>query len=305
VKCWGDNIVGQLGDGSTVESSVPVDVVGISDAVSISAGYDHTCAVLSSRAVKCWGYNWYGELGDGSNIDSNVPVDVVGISDAISISAGYDHTCAVLSSRAVKCWGANWYGQLGDGSSNTISSVPVDVVGISDAISIAAGGDHTCALLSSGAVKCWGCIAAGGDHTCALLSSGAVKCWGWNNYGQLGDGSNISSNVPVDVVGISDAISIAAEYWHTCAVLSSGAVKCWGDNEVGQLGDGSSNTISSVPVDVVGISDAISIAAGYWHTCALLSSGAVKCWGSGLHGELGNGSNTDSNVPVDVVGIGP
>jgi len=320
VKCWGDNYLGQLGDGSWTDSSVPVDVIGITDAIGISAGDYHTCAVLSSGAVNCWGYNAWGQLGDGS------------ISDAISISAGAGHTCALLSSGAVKCWGANEVGQLGDGST-VDSSVPVDVVGISDAISIFAGRYHTCAVLSSRTVKCWGdngfyqlgdgsyngyslvpvevvgisnaiSISAGENHTCALLSSGAVKCWGDNRAGQLGDGSTVDSNVPVDVVGITDAISISAGHWHTCALLSSGAVKCWGANWAGQLGDGS-NTDSLVPVDVVGITDAISISAGYYHTCALLSSRAVKCWGKNGNGQLGDGSNNDSNVPVDVVGIGP
>jgi len=195
-----------------------------------------------------------------------------------------DHTCAVLDSGSVKCWGDNWSGQLGDGSTIDDSNIPVDVLGITNAVD----------------------ISAGGAHTCAVLDSGSVKCWGANWSGQLGDGStSYENNVPVDVVGISDAISISAGNRHTCALLSSGAVKCWGDNEYGQLGDGSTIWYSNVPVDVVGINDAISISAGDDHTCALLSSGAVKCWGNDHYGQLGNGIFGYSNVPVDVVGIGP
>jgi len=272
----GNGYCGPYENSSTCPADCPPE-----PAQKISAGNVHTCALLSSGAVKCWGYNRYGQLGDGSTVDSNVPVDVVEISNAISISAGLrHHACAVLSSGAAKCWGDNDDGQLGDGSNN-YRKFPVYVSGLINAISISAG---------------W-------EHTCAVLSSGAAKCWGKNQCGQLGNMDYNRSFEPVDVVGINDAISIDTGLFHTCALLSSGAVKCWGDNSHSQLGDGSTIYESNVPVDVVGISDAISISVGGYHSCAVLSSGAVKCWGDNGYGQLGDGSNTDSNVPVDVVGI--
>ena len=337
VKCWGRNNYGQLGNGNTADSNVPVDVSGLSSGISaISAGNYHTCAVLTSGGVKCWGWNGYGELGNGNTADSNVPVNVSGLSFGIaSIFAGGYHTCALTSSGGIKCWGRNNCGQFGNGN-KTDSNVPVDVSGLSSGISaISAGRYHTCALTSDGGVKCWGdnysgqlgngnntdsnvpvdvsglssgvsAISAGDYHTCAL-SSGGVKCWGYNEYGQLGNGNNTDSNVPVDVSGLSSGVSAisAGGYGHTCGLLTSGGVKCWGRNNYGQLGNGN-NTDSNVPVDVSGLSSGVSaISAGLYHTCGLLTSGGVKCWGDNYSGQLGNGNNTHSNVPVDVLGFGP
>jgi alpha-tubulin suppressor-like RCC1 family protein len=232
VKCWGFNGHGELGNGNTADSNVPVDVSGLSSGVNaISAGYGHTCALLTSGGVKCWGWNNFGELGNGDNNESNVPVDVSGLSSGVSaISAGSYHSCALMDSGGVKCWGYNGHGQLGNGNYSD-SNVPVDVSGLSSGVSA---------------------ISAGYAHTCGLLTSGGVKCWGANYYGQLGNGNNTRSNVPVDVSGLSSGVSaISAGGDHTCAMTSGGSVKCWGYNYYGQLGNGN-NTDSNVPVDVVG-----------------------------------------------------
>jgi len=183
VKCWGHNDHGQLGNlglWTNADSNVPMSVTGLTGVIAIAAGDVHTCALLSGGSVKCWGYNLDGELGDGNYADTNVPMSVTGLTGVIAIAAGANHTCALISDGTVQCWGYNAYGQLGDGTYNAGSNVPVSVSGMTGATA----------------------TAAGGFHSCAVLSGGSVQCWGRNSLGQLGNGTNSHSNAPVSVTGL-------------------------------------------------------------------------------------------------------
>ncbi len=294
VSCWGLNFHGQLGDGTKVNSSVPVNVAGLDGgAVAISGSGDHTCTLTSGGGVQCWGSNLSGQLGDGSTTDRSTPVAVVGLTTGVlAVSAGADHTCAVTAVGSVKCWGHNTFGQLGDGTT-TDSSAPVDVSGLADGvIAVSSGGDHTCALVS----------------TLAGAKSGGVKCWGGNAFGELGNGTTNGSPLPADVSALPDGVvAISAGFDHTCALTSGAAVKCWGWNAFGQLGDGGL-TDSPLPLDVSGLASGVAaISAGLDHTCVLMaatSGGGLKCWGWNIFGQLGDGSTNDSGTPVDVSASG-
>ena len=335
-KCWGYNVAGQLGNNSAFDQPVPVNVVGLSgDLARIAAHGNHTCVLTTGGGIKCWGRNYTGELGVPASANSPAPVNVVGLESAVSMLAlGGSHTCALTLAGGVKCWGYNASGQLGDGS-NSNSANPVSVVGLSDGVvSVAGGVDHTCAVMRGGAVKCWGengrgqlgnrsttsstvpvtvaglssgvsAVAAGRNHTCALTVEAGVKCWGTNYSGQLGNGTNIDSTAPVDVLGLSLGISgiAVAGGDHTCALTTSGGVKCWGNNREGNLGN-NSVVDSSRPVNVSGLGTGVlSIATGGGHTCAVTTTHELKCWGYNGYGQLGNNSIIESHVPVTVIGL--
>lgn len=335
VKCWGTNAAGQLGDGSTTDRRVPVDVSGLgSGVIAIAAGGNHTCALLETGAVRCWGANASGQLGDGSTAQRLTPTDVSGLDGGVAaIAAGANHTCARSSAGGFTCWGSNAFGQLGDGS--TINRlIPNEVADPGGVAELVAGSDHTCVRTRAGAITCWGrntfgqlgdgstsfrptpnlvsvlgrglaAITAGGRHTCARTGAGAAKCWGLNTSGQLGDGSVTPRSTPVDVSGLdSGVVAIAGGFAHTCALSSAGAVRCWGDNLGGQLGDGSSASRQLTPVAVSGLaSGLVAITAGTAHTCALSHAGAVKCWGDNALGQVGDGSTSARPTPVDVSGL--
>ncbi len=281
VKCWGYNLNGQLGDGTTTDRNRAVDVVGLSAGVAnIVGGAYHTCVLTTPGAVKCWGINSNGQLGDGTTTQRTAPVDVTGLSSGVlKIATTGFHTCALTSVGGVKCWGGNGNGGLGDGTT-TSRSTPTDVIG-----------------LGAGVIS----IAAGANTTCAVLANGGTKCWGDNAYGAVGDGSTTQRNGPVDVLGLPlSPIGVVAAS-QTCALTNSGGVKCWGNNSRGQVGD-NTTVDRAAPVDVAGLSSGVAAITAGGHTCALTTGGAIKCWGWNAFGQLGDSTTTQRNAPVDVSG---
>ena len=304
VKCWGYNLRGQLGDGTTTMRTTPVDVVGLTRGVrAIASGVFHTCALTSGGAVKCWGLNHAGQLGNGTTENSSVPVDVVGLGQGVTaVTSGIWHSCAITPGGAAKCWGQNNFGQLGDGTTEN-RSTPVGVTGLDGGVSViraGTGGDG----------------GADGSHTCAVVGGsgnerggvrprpdgGGAKCWGINSVGQLGDGTTTTRLVPVDVVGATTGIaSVAAAGGYSCALRTDGGVACWGFNPFGQLGDGTTEN-RAVPTPVVGLASGVTVlASGGYHSCVLVRSGGVKCWGGNGNGQVGDGEHERNHlVPVDV-----
>jgi alpha-tubulin suppressor-like RCC1 family protein len=260
-----------------------------------------------------------------------------GVAAVPGISAGYQHNCVVIAGGAAKCWGRNDTGQLGDGST-TNRFQPTPVSGLSSGVSVVAAGGgfaggHTCAVMSSGTVKCWGTnhswgqvgdgttltrtapvdvtaagqglvtLSAGARHTCAVVDDGELTCWGDNFFGQLGNDFDITG-APTEVPGLSGVVAVSSGGSHTCALSGAGGVKCWGYAAYGQLGDNTFGDTHSSPVDVVGLQGGVAgISAGGTHTCALTTGGGVKCWGDNSFGQLGDGTNTNAGAPVDVTGL--
>ncbi|RKH03712.1 RCC1 domain-containing protein [Corallococcus carmarthensis] len=347
VRCWGYGAFGQLGYESTQnigDNELPYtagEVKLLGKATKLAAGGNHSCVLLDTGLVRCWGQNTYGQLGYNStqNLGDGEPVASFGYVNlggpAIRIAVGAEHSCAVMATGKVRCWGRNQYGQLGYGNTNNIGddeqpwkAGDVDLGGAT-ATDVAAGGTHTCALLSNDKMLCWGYnlhgqlgqahtltigdnelpggqapfdpggpvsqITTGSNHTCALLKTGTVRCWGFNGSYQLGTGQSNGSYLLRDSGSIdlgTSALQISTGMSHTCALLSTGSVRCWGFGLYGQTGYGNS-AAKSTPGPAVDLDGAtayqVSVSSGN-HTCALLSTGKARCWGQGNSGQLGYGN---------------
>jgi alpha-tubulin suppressor-like RCC1 family protein len=263
VQCWGWNASGQLGTGTNVDSDTAVHVQGLDIPVTaIDLGVSHSCALMETGDVRCWGENENGQLGDGTRENSNSPVTVQGLTDkVVQIAAGGMFTCALTENGELYCWGNGANGRFSDDSE--VNPTPVLVDGLDQNVDLIVAGDfHLCARTTSGEILCWGslssdreftsrtplvvkeltgtvvAITAGGGHTCALTVEDGVNCWGDNYFGQLGNGTDLSSWEPVDVIGATDGVlKIASGSGHVCALTMDGGVKCWGDCSFGQCGD--------------------------------------------------------------------
>ncbi|MCH7781217.1 MAG: hypothetical protein IH848_10245, partial [Acidobacteria bacterium] len=286
-KCFGTNIFGQLGDGTTTNRASPVNVSGLESGVAaVAGGHNHTCALTTAGGVKCWGDNSYGQLGDGTTTDRTTPVNVFGLGSGVTaIAAGGFHTCALKAGGSLVCWGRNVYGQVGDGASGepNFRTTPTAVVGMGSGVAA---------------------VATGTFHTCARTTGGAVKCWGWNFYGQIGDGTNLSRATPT-TVAVSGVTLLETGSTHSCVIITGGSVTCWGDNEFGQAGDGTTESVHA-PVNVIGLPGAVTtITGGSDHTCAITEAGGLLCWGRNDGGQLGDGTGITSPAPVSVLGLNP
>jgi alpha-tubulin suppressor-like RCC1 family protein len=303
--CWGANPDGQLGNGTTTNSALPIEVGGVlagKTVTDIEAGIHQTRAVADGSAY-CWGNNGSGQLGSGTTVNSLVPV-AVSTGGALSgrtvqsISTQRGHTCALADGQAF-CWGDNQWGQLGNGTT-TNSAVPVAVstTGVLK--------DKTVTALSSGFFQ-----------SCAIADEKAY-CWGYNGYGALGNNSTSNSSIPVAVYQSADGLAgqpvtdIDSRSYSSCAV-AGGKAYCWGYNNYGPLGNDATNN-RQVPIAVYADSGPLAgktitqVRTGYVENgpyaatgCAIASDGSAACWGTtNTYGNLADGTSSGSKTPVAV-----
>ncbi len=325
VWTWGQNQNGQLGDNSTNQSSVPVQLAGLSGIAEVAAGYYHSVALKSDGTVWAWGLNLFGQLGDNTTNQRLVPVQVLGITGVTALAAGEYSTYALRADGTVWAWGQNLFGQLGDNTMNQ-RLTPVEVQGLTDVAAIAAGESHAVALKKDGTVWAWGNnvsgalgngttnsssvpvqitslsgivgIAANGHHSAAVKSDGMLWTWGSGLFGELGHGANPQFlPAPVQAIGVAGAAAAGAGSFHTLVLLDDGTLSAFGNNAYGQLGDGT-NANRSLAVPVAAISSAIAVAGGLGHTVAIVEGGAVQAWGWNQNGQLGDGTTNDRWTPT-------
>jgi len=295
VRCWGSNSAGQVngkrGDPESQPSPLEVPSVVGMDVDSVVAGVEHSCACMRTGEVRCWGSAGNGRLGNGNSGGGNANLG----GKASKVCAGYQHSCALMVGGQVKCWGAGIY--LGQDSANDVTGATT----IPNVKNLETATD----------------IACGGTHTCAVLSSGALKCWGQNNFGQLGQDSTnpygeqagiYSMSALRGIGGWTNVRSVTAGREHTCATFLDSTVKCWGSGSNGKLGTGGESNVGHTSASMAGLQPinitgaALQVSAGDEHTCLISGtdgarSGDLYCWGGAGAGQLGQGNTNRLTTP--------
>ncbi len=327
--CWGYNVYGELGSGTTINSTHPMRVAGGYKFVSLRAGAYHTCGLTAAGAAYCWGLNSSGQLGDGTLTQHPLPTLVSGGLVFVSLDAGASFTCGVAMGNAGYCWGDNGNGQLGD-STTVAKSTPTAVKFGLPFAAISAATAHACGVLTTGEGVCWGYnldgrlgdsttlsrtfpdtvsggrtwanISAFNPHSCGVeATSAAAYCWGYNVYYQLGDSTTGNKAVPTAVKNGLLFASVSAGSLHTCGVTTTNTPYCWGYNGYGQVGDGGTSTRLG-PAAVSGNLTLAAVSAGQEFSCGVTTGNVVYCWGYNGYGQLGDGTVVSRSAPVRVTG---
>lgn len=343
--CWGDDSQSQRGPAMPLSEGTDAGLYRsqfshvLDGVLEVTAGAEHTCALLETFAVMCWGNNGEGQVDVTLGQDTLELPALVGLPPATQLAAGAANTCA-RTEAGILCWGSNRYGQSG-GDPTQLVAAPQLVPGSQDAQAVACGVRHCC-LLRASQVACWGelidangdayispravpvdgldgvlQVAAGAGHSCALRVDG-VQCWGLNEDGQLGDGTTRASATPVVVPGVPPGAGFVAAgggeldghlTGHTCAVDNDGQVLCWGRNAEGQLGRViSADHLKPEAVQLYGeerddkLNRISRVALGAFFGCALGSRGSVFCWGDDSYEQLGHDPMSEQMKRTPVAG---
>ena len=293
VRCWGINVHGELGDGTTTNRMIPTLVSALRDATDVSVGggcgdlngtlhcFGHTCARTMDHGVLCWGENFFGQLGDGTTIDRQTPTAVSGSINAVELALGATGTCARLDDSSLYCWGAS------------PPEAPFGLVGGMLTPQFGANVASSPAPVAIGSIVQ---VARGAYHVCTVTVRDDVKCWGSNDYGQLGDGTTIRRDASVAPI-LTGAVQVAVGTVHSCARMTDGTVQCWGQS---RLYDDAGAAVRNTPHPVAGLSGIVELVAQNQQTCARSQDGFVWCWGDNTWGELGDGTMLARSAPTRV-----
>jgi alpha-tubulin suppressor-like RCC1 family protein len=272
---WGLNQNGQLGDGTTVSRSVPVQIGKDTDWAFVTAGKGHALAIKTTGILYAWGRNFNGQLGDGTQIGKLVPTKI-GVATWLTVSAGETHTLGLQKDGTLWAWGGGESGQIGNAGNTASVPAPVKI------------GTST-----------WASVSAGAFHSMAISANGVLWGWGANGSSQLGDNGSASVNAPKVIQSdINNWTVVAAGASHTMGVRSDGTLWGWGSNAEGQLGNG--DTDSSFPVQIGTGTTWVTVTSGAAHSFGLKTDNTLWGWGRNQEGQLGNGKNTLSAIPVNV-----
>lgn len=276
---WGYNGMGQLGDGSTTNRAVPVQVGTATNWVDIAVGSYHSLGVTADGRLWAWGFNAWSSLGDGTNTDRHVPVQIGSATNWQSVSAGDVHSFAITNTAKLYAWGYNGNGQLGTGNLTT-GNTPV---AITPAVN-------------------WKAVKGGKYHSLGITDDNKLWAWGANTYGQLGNGTTTASNIPVAIEPASDWAVINCGYDISFGITTGGQLFAWGQNDYGQLGNGTSGagTHVTVPSQVGTATNWKDVSAGWDYANGLATDGKAWAWGQNSGGQFGNGNNTASLTPLAV-----
>ena len=320
---WGSNYYGQLGDGTTVTTNIPIQIGTANDWVKIFAGNHYTFGIKTDGTLWAWGVNDYGQLGDGTKTDKLIPTQIGTATNWRSITTGWSHTVALKTDGTLWSWGYNVYGQLGNGTLAD-NSVPTKIGTATNWQSVEAGQYHNVAVKTDGTLWEWGNnifgqpgntsvaktspvqigtatdwkgVSVGDYHSIAMKNNGTLWGWGLNDAGQLGDGTTVSKYTPTQIGTGTNWLSTSAGAASTYANKTDGTLWSWGSNYYGQLGIGTSGNVPALsPVQVGSSSDNVLISAGNVHALALNVDGFLKAGGQNVSGQLGDGTFVQRNI---------
>ncbi len=271
---WGSNDNGQIGDGTLIDRTLPVQIGSANDWAFVSGGSFHSLAIKNNGTLWAWGDNATGQLGDGTAVDKLVPVQVGSATNWSFVSAGGSHSIGLRTDGTMWGWGANNYNQVGDGTSVQKNS-PVQI----------------------GVANNWAKISAGSDHNLAIKTDGTLWAWGRNTNGQLGDGTIVGKSTPVQIGVATNWSKIAGNFSHSIALRTDGTLWTWGQNNFGQIGDGTTVQKTS-PVQIGAATDWTEVDGGLFYSIAQKSNGTLWSWGYNVYGMLGDGTTVNKSSPI-------